>query len=137
MAQSWVLGACVGGVGFVLSIVLTVVVLVRLPKSYFANDDRSSMLPGRPEWQRVTARALKNVAGALLVVLGVVMAVPGVPGQGLLTILIGVVLLDIPGKRAMERRILRVKAVRRAVDNLRRRFGREPFDLETADTETS
>ena len=112
-----------------LSIALTMVVLVRLPKSYFAGDGRISMLPGRPEWQRVLARAAKNVAGALLVVLGIVMSIPGVPGQGLLTILIGVVLLDLPGKRALERRILRVRAVRGAVDRLRRRFGREPFDL--------
>ena len=129
MAHSWVLGACVGGVGFVLSIVLTLVVLVRLPSSYFSSDERMSMLPGRPEWQRVMARVLKNLAGALLVLLGVIMAIPGVPGQGLLTILIGVVLLDLPGKRALERRILRVAAVRAAVDKLRRRFGREPFDL--------
>jgi len=130
VAESWVLGACVGGVGFVLSIVLTVVVLVRLPSGYFAGNARISMLPGRPEWQRLAARVLKNVAGALLVLLGVVMSVPGVPGQGLLTILIGVVLLDLPGKRALERRILRVRAVRGAVDKLRRRFGREPFDLD-------
>ena len=39
----------------------------------------------------------KNILGLFLVALGVVLSLPGVPGQGLLTILLGIMLLDFPG----------------------------------------
>ena len=39
----------------------------------------------------------KNMAGVLLVVLGILLSLPGVPGQGILTILLGIMLLDFPG----------------------------------------
>ena len=47
---------------------------------------------------RVLALVAKNVAGAVLILLGLVMALPGIPGQGLLTMIIGVTLLDFPGQ---------------------------------------
>ena len=43
-----------------------------------------------------------NVQAALLAFLSEVL--PGVPGQGLLTILLGLVMMDIPGKRPLEAR---------------------------------
>ena len=35
----------------------------------------------------------------LLVLLGLVMALPGIPGQGLLTMIVGITMIDFPGKR--------------------------------------
>ncbi len=67
--------------------------------------------------------------GLVLVALGVLLSVPGVPGQGLLTILIGFILLDFPGKRALERRLVTRPAVIGAIDRLRARFGRPPMKL--------
>ncbi|MBI4953193.1 MAG: hypothetical protein HY908_14265 [Myxococcales bacterium] len=72
----------------------------------------------------------KNLLGCVLVSAGVLMSLPGVPGQGILTILVGVVLLDIPGTRRLELRVLRQPRVRRAVDALRARFGRPPLVFE-------
>jgi hypothetical protein len=130
---AWIVGACFGVAGFLLSFAVAILVLVRLPRTYFAPGQRASFLDGRPPWQRTAALVGKNVAGAVLVVLGLVLSIPGVPGQGLLTILVGLVLLDVPGKRRLERRILLVPTVRRGVDALRRRFGREPFLLDGID----
>ena len=45
---------------------------------------------------------VKNLVGGILVGLGVLLAPPGVPGPGILMMLIGVVLLDFPGKRRLE-----------------------------------
>jgi hypothetical protein len=70
------------------------------------------------------ALALKNAAALALVLLGALLSLPGVPGQGVLTILIGLVLLDFPAKRRMERAILRRRPVARWVNRLRIRFGR-------------
>jgi hypothetical protein len=42
---------------------------------------------------------LRNVIGYALIALGIVLSIPFVPGQGLLTILVGLSLADWPGKR--------------------------------------
>ena len=66
----------------------------------------------------------------MLVVLGLIMALPGVPGQGLLTALIGLTLLSFPGKRRLERRFVRIPALLRAINRLRARFARPPLELD-------
>ena len=58
-----------------------------------------------------------------------VLTLPGVPGQGMLTILIGLMLLDVPGKRRLERRIVGRRRILQAINRLRKRFGRPPLVL--------
>jgi hypothetical protein len=74
----------------------------------------------------------KNLAGAVLVVLGILLAIPGVPGQGILTILVGLLMLDIPGKRRLELAIVRRPAVLHTINRLRARYHRAPLDVENA-----
>ncbi|UQA63674.1 hypothetical protein E8A73_016450 [Polyangium aurulentum] len=123
------LGAGLFAVSLVLSVAAAVVVLVRLPPTYFATPEPPPFWPGRPGWVRLIGRAGKNLLGCALVALGILMSLPGVPGQGLLTILIGLVLLDVPGKRRVELRIVRVRAILRGMNRVRARFGREPLTL--------
>ena len=78
---------------------------------------------------RVTARSAKNILGAMLVVVGMILVLPGVPGQGVLTILVGVMLLDLPGKRRLERRIVGRPRILRTINGLRKRFGQPPLVL--------
>ncbi|MCC6556773.1 MAG: hypothetical protein IT372_27765 [Polyangiaceae bacterium] len=101
--------------------------LVRMPADYLEGPEATPLWPDRPLWQRVLARVAKNLLGAALVVVGVVLSVPGVPGQGALTIVIGIMLLDVPGKRRIERRMLGQRRVHAAVNRLRARFGRAPL----------
>src|SRR5262245_41125890 len=97
----------IGGAIFVVSLVgsmaLSAFMLCRLPEDYLRRQEGATVLDGRPRWQRVLLSVGKNVLGVLLVALGIVLSLPGVPGQGVLTILIGVMLLDIPGKERVER----------------------------------
>ena len=79
---------------------------------------------------RWTGVVLKNLLGLFLVLLGGVLSVPGVPGQGILTALIGLVLLDFPGKRRLEQKILSRPHLCSTVNRLRARFGREPLVLD-------
>jgi hypothetical protein len=72
----------------------------------------------------------KNLLGVLVIALGVVLSLPGIPGQGILTILIGVLLLDIPGKRRLVRWLLRRPRLLKPLNRLRRWFGREPLVIE-------
>jgi hypothetical protein len=72
----------------------------------------------------------KNIVGVLLVLTGVVMSLPGVPGPGVLTILLGIMLLDFPGKRGLELKLVRRQQVRRALDGVRKRFHQPPLQLD-------
>jgi hypothetical protein len=122
---------------FVVSLVLTVAaavaVVVRLPPTYFCGPKPPPFMPGRPGWVRLLGRAGKNLLGCALVALGIIMSLPGVPGQGLLTIFIGLVLLDVPGKRRIELRIVRVRTIFKAMNRARARFGREPLRLDATE----
>jgi hypothetical protein len=75
---------------------------------------------------------VKNLLGAFLVLLGVVMSLPGVPGQGVLTILLGVMLLDFPGKRALELKLVSRPKVLRTINRIRQQFERPPLQLDEA-----
>lgn len=68
---------------------------------------------------------LRNALGVVFLVAGVAMLV--LPGQGLLTILLGLLLADVPGKRALVRRLVARPGIRAALDRLRARAGKEPF----------
>jgi hypothetical protein len=103
--------------------------LVQISPMYFQDSHSREFWVNRHRLLRLPARISKNILGALLVVLGIILALPGVPGQGLLTVLIGLVLLDLPGKRRLERRIVGRPGVLRAINRLRKRFGRAPLVL--------
>jgi hypothetical protein len=51
------------------------------------------------------------------------------PGQGVLTILLGIALLDLPGKRHLERRLIALPTVLRTINKLREKFGRPPLTV--------
>ena len=59
-------------------------------------------------------------------------ALLALPGQGLLTILIGLALMNFPGKRALELWLIRLPMVLRAVNWIRKRGGREPLQVPPA-----
>ncbi len=77
----------------------------------------------------------KNILGGLLVVMGVVMLFT--PGQGLLTILIGLLLLNFPGKYRLERWLVLRPGVLRGLNWLRQRRGHRPFDAPPREDEDS
>jgi len=116
------------GATFVLSLAAVIVVLVRLPATYFREDHVSPLAEQHPiiRW---TGLVFKNALGALLILLGLVLSLPGVPGQGLLTILIGVMLVNFPGKRRLERRLVAHPRNLAAINKLRARFGKPPLFL--------
>ena len=104
-------------------------ILVKLPKDHFKSD-KSKRVSG----SNATIRALKvigkNVAGVLLIVLGVVLSLPGVPGQGLLTVLLGVMLVDFPGKDRLEQKLLSRPGIINTINRLRGRFGKPALELD-------
>jgi len=71
---------------------------------------------------------VKNILGFVLLLAGIILALPLVPGPGILTILLGLALLDLPGKRRLERWIVARPTVFSALNKLRVKHGRPPLD---------
>jgi hypothetical protein len=121
----WTLGlSIVMGVG---TLAIATAVVVAWPANRFTHDPL-------PSQNHVVVRALaavaRNVLGIVLLMVGLVMALPGVPGQGVLTMIIGLTLVDFPGKTRIERRILKHPRILGTINKLRGRFDRAPIALD-------
>ena len=111
------------------SIVLAWYMIVRLPADYLVNaDERSRKFAAQHPLVRVITIVTRNICGVLLLTAGVVMLLT--PGQGILFIVLGVSLVDFPGKRDIVRRMMQQKRVFAAINRIREQANRPP--LETA-----
>jgi hypothetical protein len=117
-------------VGLVLSNLVVVIVLVKLPATYFIDPARSSFLAARHPVVAWAIRIVKNLLGIGAVLLGLVLSLPAIPGPGLLLVLIGIMLLEFPGKRRLERSIVARPRVYRGINALRKYFGQVPLRLD-------
>lgn len=109
----------------VLTVLLLPVLVARLPADYFTAS-RAELRQERSVSGWVL-RIGKNLLGLVFLFAGIAMLV--LPGQGLLTILIGLLLLDFPGKRALERRLVRRPGIRSFLDRMREKRGKPPLHL--------
>ena len=105
---------------FIVSILFCTLVIAYLPPDYFLPNRRTSRI--RHPVLRIGLKCLKNLFAAVLVVVGIIQ-IP-LPGQGVLTILIGIIISDIPGKRKLERRIISSPAILATANGIRSRFKR-------------
>jgi len=120
----WLLGA-ISVVSFITILIVVPILLVRLPVDYFMlqrRRQRDSL--GLVGW---LLRICKNVIGIILVGAGVVMLF--LPGQGILTILVGLMITDFPGKHSLERWIIRRPNVGEAINWIRKNAGKPPLKL--------
>lgn len=103
--------------------------VVRIPADYFALEERQ-VAPWSDQHPVIRWLLLigKNLLGGILVIMGIIMLV--LPGQGLLTILIGFVLLNFPGKYRFERWLVLRRPILRTVNWLRERSSRPPLIFE-------
>lgn len=117
---------------FVVSLVVFPLVVANLPGDYFVRDKRDPAHQKRRHpvvW--VLVSVVKNIFGFVLIIAGIAMLV--LPGQGILTILMGVALANFPGKFTLERRLVRRPAVGRALNRIRRFAGKDPLELPPRD----
>jgi hypothetical protein len=125
----WVWGVVISVVAGAGSLAIAAFVVVGWPSDQFTHSGPRPFLAGRHPLLRLGGIVGKNLAGTLLIIIGFVMALPGVPGQGFLTMLIGLTLVDFPGKRRLERALVRRPAVLGAVNKLRARFNRSALEV--------
>lgn len=108
---------------FLATAVVVPMLLVRMPADYLLREGRSGS-------RRPVVVVLKNVAGVVLVLLGIAMLL--LPGQGLLTLILGLSLVDFPGRPRLERYLITRPAVLKAINALRRSAARPPLEIPPA-----
>jgi len=116
-------------VTFVATLIIVPLLVVRIPEDYFSprKHQRLSYSNFHPfvRWVSVLGR---NVFGYLFIMAGIVMLV--LPGQGILTIVIGLMLSNFPGKYRLERWLVMRPRVLRTINWLRQRSKRNPLLFE-------
>ena len=125
-----IIGLLLFAVTFVGSLALVSFMLVKIPATYFHSSHDRDFLVDRHRAVRWSGLVMKNVLGVALVILGIIMSLPGVPGQGILTILLGLMLLDLPGKRGWEQKLVKRPKVLQTINHLRGKFGKPPLVLD-------
>ena len=118
-----VLGAS-GLLLFVASLIAIPIIFAYMPEDYFVRVAEG--FPGRKPLRQVL-HVLKNIFGAVLVLGGLILLI--LPGQGILTIIIGISLVDFPGKHRLQIRLVRMPNVRRSVEWLRSKVHHKPLIL--------
>lgn len=114
----------------VLSLAMVAWVVVRLPGDYFVSERSANRWNASHPMIRWPMMILQHIFGLLLIILGIIMSLPGVPGQGFLTIMVGIMMLEFPGKRRLEKWVLQRRGVSVGINKIRARFGREPLQLD-------
>jgi Na+/H+ antiporter NhaD/arsenite permease-like protein len=104
-------------VAVVASFILVPRFLAKLPADYLRSEAQPST--------SMPLRVLRNLLGIVLVLLGIAMLL--LPGQGVLTLLVGVLLVDFPGKHRLVVRLLRRPKVLGLVNKLRAHRGSPPL----------
>jgi hypothetical protein len=101
-------------------------IVVRIPQDFFAEDRRpTSRFAFEHPILRVTLFFVRNLLGMLVLLLGIAMLV--LPGQGLLTVAVALIILDFPGKHQLERRIIRFGPMLNSINWLRERANVPPL----------
>ncbi|WFB36738.1 hypothetical protein P3T73_03050 [Kiritimatiellota bacterium B12222] len=110
----------------IASILLIPWMINRLPRDYFHNPHHLPLesLRHRPVL-RISFLLIKNAFGVILGLAGFAMLV--LPGQGLLTLLVAIILLDFPGKFALKQKCISVAAIRKPINAIRKKWHKEPF----------
>jgi len=120
--------ALVSGLLFVISVALVPYVVVRIPVDYFSHPERHSLRRGhRHPVIEGLLMALKNLSGAALLMVGVIMLFG--PGPGLITIFFGLYLMNFPGKYRLECWFMHQPAVLRQANAMRLRRGQPPLEV--------
>ena len=109
----------------IISVFMMVLIISFLPEDYFKSENRnliSSVQNSRYPLLKLLVLITKNFFGVLLLLSGILMLV--LPGQGILTIITGLVFMDYPGKYKFERKLLRQKGVINSINWIRSRLSK-------------
>ena len=126
-AALWWMGA-VSLATFVGTLIVIPFLVIRIPADYFTRGKgHAARDHGQSAVRHVLGLLLRYLQSSGFIGAGLVMLV--LPGQGIITILIGLMLMNFPGKHALERRIVQQPAVFRTINWMRERVDQPGLEL--------
>ena len=103
---------------FIFSLLSIKWLVALIPSDYFIKKNNSEFRSNYPILWLVSI-IIKNLVGYTLIIGGILMLV--LPGQGLFTIFVGLMLSNYPGKFYIERKFIAIPSVLRAINWLRKK----------------
>ena len=95
-----------------------------IPSDYFINRKESKFKLNYPvAW--IVSIIIKNIFGYILILGGILMLI--LPGQGLITIFIGLMLSNYPGKYKIEKKIIATPKILKSINWLRKKSDEPPL----------
>ena len=110
---------------FVVSLAVIPWLVTKIPADYFHEESRRLDLSDERSLAIQLLVVFKNLLGCVLIVLGLVMLV--LPGQGILTIVIGLFLMNFPGKYKLERSLVSRPKVLSSLNWIRAKADKPPL----------
>lgn len=110
---------------FVGSLIAIPFIMVRLPADYFDIRVPRPWMEDHHPILRMLGHVVKNTVGAIFLFVGFLMLF--LPGQGILTMLIGISMVDFPGKRKLEALLIGRPTVLNTINSMREKFGKPPL----------
>ena len=123
-----IIGLLITAVSIGVSYALIIIGMIKIPADYFSSRYVRDIKDEKHFSVRWLSFIVKNLIGLALIVAGLIMIVT--PGPGVPTILLGLIMMDIPGKRPLEAKLIRRPAVLAAVNNLRARYKKPPLIMD-------
>ena len=111
---------------FFLSLFLLRYVIIRMPEDYFITTSSISKSHSKSP-QKIIVRVAKNVVGFLLTICGIILLFT--PGQGMITILIGLCLIDLAIVNQFKKKIINNSKVQKALNWIRTKKSVKPFNF--------
>jgi putative transmembrane protein PGPGW len=112
---------------FVGTLIAIPFILVRLPADYFDIRVPRPWMKDHHPVLRLVGHIVKNAVGTIFLFAGFLMLF--LPGQGVLTMVIGISMLDFPGKRKVEAKLIGQPTVLSVVNGMRQKFNKPPLRL--------
>jgi small-conductance mechanosensitive channel len=110
---------------FFLSLLIIPWIVYKLDSTFFIHLHKHTKRENEHPVRFIILKSLRYFLGALLLLAGILMIF--LPGQGVLTIILGLSLLDFPGKRALIDGILKSPSIQKALNWIREKGNKEPF----------
>ena len=111
---------------FIFSLISIRWLVALIPSDYFINRDSSKFKITYPSLWLVSI-IIKNILGYTLIIGGTLMLF--LPGQGLFTIFIGLLLSNYPGKYYLERKLIAMPKIYKTVNWLRKKSNQPPLKI--------
>lgn len=121
-------GAIITLISVIISYGAIIIGMIKIPADYFSSSYAKEIKSDKHFTLRWTALIVKNIIGFLLIIAGIIMIFT--PGPGVPTILLGLIMMDIPGKRPLEARLINRPMVLSAVNDLRAKYKKPPLIMD-------